>query len=364
MKIVFFVHSIISDWNNGHAHFLRGLIKSLLDRGHEVVSCERSNNWSTENLFKDHGAGPFVEFARRFPYIAVKTYKGEDDIVEEVDQLTRGADLVIVHEFNEPDLLGAVAYARRSRRDFALLFHDTHHRAVSIPQSIGSLNLHACDGVLAFGASLCEIYRTRYDVVRAWVFHEAADTSLFYPQENEKRYDLVWVGNWGDEERSEETRAFLVDSARALKNLTFAVYGVRYPKAAIRELKEAGIEYKDWVPNFLVPEIFARSKMTVHIPRQYYKRELSGIPTIRLFEALACGIPLVCTPWHDREGLFRPGEDFMIAERPEDMIRAISDLSENEGKRSSLAARGLETIRSSHTCAHRAEQLMQIYREI
>lgn len=361
MKIVFFVHSIISDWNNGHAHFLRGLMKSLMKVGHEVLSCEKMKNWSTDNLLEDHGVGPLVEFARLFPEIRMKTYKGGRHIVEEVDALTTGADLVIVHEFNEPELIGAAGYIRRSRGDFVLLFHDTHHRAVSLPYSIATLNLSAYDGVLAFGQSLCNVYRTRFDVNRVWPFHEAADTGLFRPLEREKAQDVVWIGNWGDEERSEETRAFLIGSARSLKHLRFAVYGVRYPREAIEDLREAGIEYRNWLPNYRVPEVFAGSNMTIHIPRFYYRKTLGGIPTIRPFEALACGIPLICTPWDDREQLFRPGKDYLVAENPGDMYRLIAHLSENPEKRASLSEAGLQTIRARHTCDHRAAQLMKIY---
>ncbi len=361
MKIVFFVHSIVSDWNNGHAHFLRGLMKSLIAMGHDVASCERARNWSSQNLLQDHGAGPVLEFTRRFPELKVHIYNGGDSISAEARELTRGADLVIVHEFNEPDIINAVAEARSNRKNFALLFHDTHHRALSMPQSMRSFNLDAYDGVLAFGASLCDVYRRTFDARRTWVFHEAADTSLFYPRDTEKVRDVVWVGNWGDEERSEETRSYLINSARALPHLRFAVYGVRYPRNAVDALREAGIEYRNWAPNFSVPDIFARSHMTLHLPRSYYREQLRGIPTIRPFEALACGIPLITTAWEDRERLFRPGQDYMIVESPDDMIRAISYLSENPEKRASLAANGLETIRAHHTCAHRAEQLMQIY---
>lgn len=361
MKIVFFVHSIISDWNNGHAHFLRGLMKSLMATGHDVRSCEATRNWSTDSLLRDHGASAIVEFARLFPEIRIEMYKGGRSVVEEVDRLTQGADLVIVHEFNEPELIGAVGYIRRSRGDFILLFHDTNHRAVSLPYSIATLNLGAYDGVLAFGEALCHVYRTRFAIDRAWTFHEAADTSLFYPKKGEKTHDVVWIGNWGDEERSEETRTFLIGSARSLQHLKFAVYGVRYPQNAIYDLKEAGVEYRNWIPNYRVPDVFAGSRITIHIPRRYYHETLPGIPTIRPFEALACGIPMICTPWDDREGLFRPGKDYMIAQTPGDMYRAISELAENQEKRASLAAHGLETIRTRHTCDHRAAQLVQIY---
>jgi spore maturation protein CgeB len=364
MKVVFFVHSIISDWNNGHAHFLRGLVTALVRQGHEVLCCEPARNWSTENLVRDHGAAAIVEFARLFPQIHVATYRGADRIIEEVDALTCGADLVIVHEFNEPETVGAAGYVRRQRRDFALLFHDTHHRPVSVPHEIARLNLAYYDGVLAFGHSLAEVYRTRFDIQSVWVFHEAADTTVFHPLAGDKRLDVVWIGNWGDDERSAEICTYLIDSARALKRLRFAVYGVRYPDSALTALAEAGIDYRGWTPNFRVPPIFAQAKLTIHLPRKLYRESLAGIPTIRPFEALACGIPLVSAAWADREGLFRLGRDYLVAESADEMRRAIARLADDDDARARLAASGLETIQSHHTCDHRAAQLAAIYAEL
>jgi spore maturation protein CgeB len=174
---------------------------------------------------------------------------------------------------------------------------------------------------------------------------------------------VVWVGNWGDDERSAEICGYLIDSARALSRLRFAVYGVRYPKEAVAALADAGIAYRGWTPNFDVPQIFAQSKMTIHLPRKLYCHALAGIPTIRPFEALACGIPLISAPWTDREGLFRTGKDYLVVESPGEMRRTIARLAENDDEQAKLAASGLETIRLHHTCDHRALQLIQIYKE-
>jgi spore maturation protein CgeB len=380
MKIVLFVHSVVSDWSHGNAHFLRGLMRSLQGLGHEVTAWEPSGNWSVENLFEDHGHGPILEFARRFSDLDVRTYGdgagqkggGEaagdpdrgDGLIDLVDQLTRGADLVVVHEFNEPELVGAVGHVRRARGDFRLLFQDTHHRAVSVPHEMAQFNLRHYDGVLAFGDSLARVWREEFGHERVWTLHEAADTSLFYPREREPVDDVVWIGNWGDEERSDEIRSYLIDSAREMPDLRFAVHGVRYPEDAVAELEEAGIDFRGWIPNYRVPEAFARARMTVHIPRGPYLDRLPGIPTIRPFEALACGIPLISTPWPDAEGLFRSGEDYVAVRSPEEMRRWIRRLADDEGERRRVAESGLERIRERHTCDHRAEQLEGIAAEV
>ena len=123
--------------------------------------------------------------------------------------------------------------------------------------------------------------------------------------------DLVWIGNWGDGERAQELEEFLIEPARRLQ-LTGTVHGVRYPDSALAALRRTSLEYRGWIANVDVPDAFARHLMTVHVPRRPYVAALPGIPTIRVFEALACGIPLVCAPWHDEEALFRRG-DFLLA---------------------------------------------------
>jgi spore maturation protein CgeB len=87
---------------------------------------------------------------------------------------------------------------------------------------------------------------------------------------------------------------------------------------------------------------------------------LPGIPTIRVFEALACGIPLVSAPWDDCEGLFRVGEDFLMVRNGAQMARALRDLKNDPELRASLVRRGLETIAARHTCAHRVDELLTI----
>ena len=87
---------------------------------------------------------------------------------------------------------------------------------------------------------------------------------------------------------------------------------------------------------------------------------LPGIPTIRVFEALACGIPLVSAPWQDSEALFRPGQDFLFAGEGAEMTAHLRDLAHDADLRAALVAHGLETIRARHTCAHRAQELLSI----
>jgi spore maturation protein CgeB len=101
----------------------------------------------------------------------------------------------------------------------------------------------------------------------------------------------------------------------------------------------------------------------VHIPRRPYVENLPGIPTIRVFEALACGIPLICAPWHDAEGLFRPGRDYLVAENGREMTRLLREVLTDDALAAALVESGLETIRARHTCRHRVDELLSILKQ-
>ena len=172
--------------------------------------------------------------------------------------------------------------------------------------------------------------------------------------------DVVWIGNWGDEERTAELHEFLLGPVQEL-GLKARVYGVRYPEHARKALADAGIEYSGWLPNYRAPKVFARYRATVHVPRRPYVEALPGIPTIRPFEALACGIPLVCAPWDDAEHLFTPGQDYLVAQNGAEMKAHLQHLLSDEAAAEVLARHGLETIKARHTCAHRVDELLEIY---
>ncbi|GHH46852.1 CgeB family protein [[Pseudomonas] boreopolis] len=360
MKYVLFYHSLVSDWNHGNAHFLRGIVAELQARGHQVEVYEPRDAWSVTQLVAEHGQAPLEEWRRRFPGLHSHRY---DMHALDLDQALDGADVAIVHEWNEPALVAEVG--RHAPAGCRVFFHDTHHRSVSAPQEMQRYRLDRYDGVLAFGEAVRQRYLDNGWCERAWTWHEAADVRVFQPLRapGGRTGDLVWIGNWGDDERSQELREFLVEPVRAL-GLDACVHGSRYPPEALAMLADAGIAYRGWLPNYRAPETFARFKATVHVPRRPYVRLLPGIPTIRVFEALACGIPLVSAPWTDAEGLFAPGRDYLVAENGARMRRHLHDLLHDPAMASELAMHGLATIARRHTCAHRVEQLQSILSEL
>ncbi|WP_303903955.1 CgeB family protein [Thiohalomonas denitrificans] len=361
MRIALFYHSVRSDWNHGNAHFLRGVASELIAQGHTVQPFEPEDAWSVANLLQDAGPDALTAFSRVYPTLKPRLYQPATlDLEQELD----GFDLVIVHEWNEHDLVARIGEHRARNDGYRLLFHDTHHRSLTRHADIARYDLRHYDGVLAFGEVIRDRYLAHGWCERAWTWHEAADTRVFRPLVNEPpEGDLVWVGNWGDDERTSELAEFLFEPASDL-GLRTRIHGVRYPRTALEQLDACGIDYGGWLANFDVPRVFARHKVTVHIPRRPYVESLPGIPTIRPFEAMACGIPLVTSPWEDSEGLFHAGSDYLVASSGDEMRRHLRDLISDPAMASELGMQGHRTLLERHTCAHRVDELLYICREL
>jgi spore maturation protein CgeB len=363
MRVVMFVHSIRSDYNHSSAHFLRGIARELQSRGHQVAVYEPRENWSAMNLAREAGGPALEAYREAYPTLKPTIYTLDQ---LDLDQVLSDAQLVLVHEWNQPSLIARIGHYRKRGGRFTLLFHDTHQRSITNPDEVNALDLSGYDGVLALG----EVIRERYDRAgwgsRAWTWHEAADTRVFFPRPEPVHYrktDLIWVGNWGDGARTGELYEFLLNPVRRL-NLKGHVYGVRYPRPGIVAIEQTGLEFCGWLANHRVARALADHRVTVHIPRRAYAEKLPGIPTIRVFEALACGIPLICAPWHDTEHLFQPGRDFLVAPDGPRMTSMLRQVIHDPAFASTLAQNGRRTIDARHTCAHRVNELMAIVHQI
>lgn len=364
-SIAYFAHSIRSDWNNGNAHFLRGLLSSMNDLKHDVVVFEPADEWSLRNLHDEKkGQQSLEQFATCYPDLVIRPYDMQS--MSEPSywrEMLAETDIVILHEWNPPEIAEVLLDVRRDLH-FKLIFHDTHHRASSSPEQLSLFGIAKFDGVIAFGETLRRIYSETFGIERVWTLHEAADTDVFKPKPNQRKItDVVWVGNWGDGERSAEIKEYLLAPAEHLREQRFCVYGVRYPNEGLVALREAGVQYGGYLPNLEAPGVYASARLTVHIPRQQYVHAMTGIPTIRVFEALACGIPLISAPWNDSEHLFREN-DFLVVRNTGEMRRAMEHLLDDPEAATAQAKRGLQTVLERHTCRHRAEQLTTILEEI
>lgn len=356
MKFALFYHSVRSDWNHGNAHFLRGVARALALRGHDARVLEPENAWSPAQLVKDQGAAALQQFEQWFPDLQWRTYPAAGP---DLDALLDGVDVAIVHEWTDPSVVAALGRYRRRHTGLTLLFHDTHHRMVSEPEAMARLDLDGYDGVLAFGEVLAEAYTRAGWGRRVFTWHEAADVTTFYPRSGHVGDEVVWVGNWGDGERAQELADYLLEPVRRL-GARLVVHGVRYPDAALAAVARAGGDYRGWIPGPRVAEVLSQSRFTVHVPRRWYREQLVGIPTIRMFEALACGVPLIAAPWQDTEGLFRTGTDYLLAGNPAAMQAHMALLLRDADARWELSRNGLQRILERHTCGHRVNELLEI----
>jgi spore maturation protein CgeB len=368
VRIAFFCHTVRSDWNHGHSHFLRGVVRALQLLGHTALVYEEARSWSVTNLVREHGLAPLLQFRRRFPFIDVRLYEPEPPAAlrRRLEDELAGADAVVLDEWpavEHPALTELLIQLRRSC-GYALLLRDAHSRVLTQPVPLRE-RLDRFDSVLVYGPSMADEYRSGLGLTRGvHVLHEAADVALFRPGAREPERppdDAVFIGNWGEGDRADDLRRFLLGPAQRFGGRRrFAVHGVRYPPRARAALAGAGVEYRGWLPNYLVPEAFARARVGLHLIRRQYAARLHGIPTIRVFEALACGLPLVSTRWRDTDHLFREGQDYLLVDTPTQTEEVLEWLWRDDDARARLGQSGMLRVLGAHTCLHRAEQLLEI----
>ncbi|MDQ2805760.1 MAG: glycosyltransferase [Chloroflexota bacterium] len=362
-RVAIFGQSLISDWNHGNAHFLRGVMRALGQLGHTVTFYEQEDNWALTHLIAEQGPGAVAAFAAAFPAMRPVLYPPRSGAA--LDRWLCGilaeTDIALVHEWQEPELIRAVGRLGGEFPHLTTLFHDTHYRAYSEPATMRALDLERYDAVLAFSPSITEIYRRDFGLPHVYTVHEAADPDLFRPLERPKQQDVVFVGNWGDHDRNEAMREYVFEPSAALPDLRFALYGVRYDAATQQAMRDPyHVDYRGWAANYTAPAIYAASRMSLHIPRGQYTTALYGTPTIRVFEVLACGLPLISLPWADTDGLFTVGRDYLVVNDQAAMIATIRRLAADDAERAALGAHARATILARHTCRHRTEQILAL----
>jgi spore maturation protein CgeB len=324
LKVVIVSNLVVADRQSGGTNFLRGVVAELEDLGHRVDVLDPP--------------GPAATF--------------------ELDVGLDEADVVLVDGCGNPALVARIGTHRANHGGYRL-----YYRARTAPKEIGRLDLSDYDGVLAVGEAVRQAYLEHGWVARAWTWHEAADTRVFHPlPATEPEADLIWIGDWESGKRSGELRDFLLRPARSAR-LHGHLYGAGYPVSARLRIRLSGLQLHGRPAEHRAPELFARHRLTVHLPRRTHA-EVPDAPASYFFEALACGIPLVSAPWEDCEGLFRPEQDYLLARDRAEMREAMQAVLEFPEFAMQLRESGLEAIRARHTCSHRVEELLAIDEEL
>ena len=348
MRIVIFGLTISSSWGNGHATLWRGLCKHLTRLGHSVVFYERDAPYYA-------GARDFSEL----PGGQLRLYSNWDEARSLAQSDVGDADVAIVTSYC-PDAIAATDLIV-SAGHAAPVFYDldtpvTLSRLVAgdaVPY-IGPRGLQDFALVLSFtgGLRVAHEFRDRLGAreIRPLYGHVDSDIHRPVPAQPHYRADLSYLGTYS-EDRQPALEALLVEPARARQDLRFLIGGAQYPDSF------------PWSPNIyfvrhLPPSehapFFASSRLTLNVTRKAMA-EMGWCPSGRLFEAAACGTPLLSDEWPGIEDFFTPGHEILIANNAPDTLTALA-MSGSELQ--SIARRAYERTMDQHTSDKRADELV------
>jgi spore maturation protein CgeB len=344
VKIVFCGLSITSSWGNGHATNYRALVAELAGRGHDVLFCERDVPWyARERDLPDPPWGRLV------------LYGSPDELRERCGEEVRDADLVVVGSYVPDgvavgnwvcdtatgttafyDIDTPVTLAKLDRGDFEYL----------TPDLIGRYDLY-----LSFtGGPILDRLERELGARRACAFHCLVDPDRYAPLDVPRRWDLGYLGTYSDD-RQPQVDALLVEPARAQPRARFVVAGPSYPE---RLRWPANVQRLEHVAPAGHPAFYAAQRWTLNVTRADM-RAAGWSPSVRLFEAAACGVPVISDRWDGLDQLFADGEEIVIADGPADVLRALCETGEDE--RRAIGERARRRVLAEHTAAHRADEL-------
>ena len=344
MNLVVLGLSITSAWGNGHATTWRSLLRATAEAGHDVTFLERDVPW-----YADHR-----DLARP-GFCTTHLYGDLDELERHHGQLVRDADAVILGSF-VPDGIAVGRWLLETARGVRA-FYD-----IDTPVTLAALTTGTCtyleaalipafDLYLSFsGGRSLERLRHEFGAREAAALYCAVDEELYRPLAVSQRYDLGYLGTYAAD-RQDTLERLLVDPARRLAGRRFAVAGAQYPD----DLDwPANVERLSHVPPGAHAGFYAAQRFTLNVTRR--DMVLAGhSPSVRLFEAAMCGVPIISDWWDGLDELFRPGTEILIARGEDDVIRTLEQMPEAE--RARLAAAARRRVQAEHTGRVRAREL-------
>jgi spore maturation protein CgeB len=344
LRIVILGLSVTSSWGNGHATTYRGLIRELTARGHDVLFLEREVPWYASNRDlprPPHGRTALyldlAELKQRFTgdiedadMVIVGSYVPEGAKVGEwVTRTARG--LTAFYDIDTP-----VTLAKLARGE------DEYLTAELIPEYQLYLSFT--------GGPTLERLEQEFGAPMARPLYCSVDPELYYPESVDARWDLGYMGTYSDDRQPALTR-FLIEPARSWPAGRFAIAGPQYPRR-IR-----------WPRNVFRIEHLPPKRHRAFYNAQHFTLNLTRAdmiaagysPSVRLFEAAACGTPIISDYWDGLDSLFEPGLEILVARSTSDVLQWVRDTQEED--RRALGDRGRVRVLAQHTAAHRAAEL-------
>lgn len=346
MKIVVFGLTISSSWGNGHATLWRGLCRTLAKRGHRVVFFEKdAPYYATNRDFFEIPGGDLI------------LYKDWAGIHVRAEAELKDADAAMVTSYC-PDGIAAghlVLMASRAARVFYDLDTPVTFSRLDAGEPIsyiGPSGLAGFDLVLSYtGGRALERLQTELGARRVAPLYGHVDPDVHRPVQSTHHYlsDLSYLGTYAAD-RQDALQHLFIDPAACRPDRRFLIGGAQYPEDFPWQ---PNIHFVRHLPPPEHPAFFSSSRLTLNITRQAMA-EMGWCPSGRLFEAAACGAPILSDSWEGLDSFFEPGREILIARETEDVVTAL-DLTDAELKR--IAKAGRERALEVHTSEHRAKEL-------
>jgi spore maturation protein CgeB len=351
MKITIIGLSLTSSWGNGHATTFRGLIRELNKKGHDILFLEHNTPWYAAN--------------RDLPnpdYCLVGLYNNVDELKQIFSDDVKNADMVIVGSYvNQGVEIGS--WVCKTAHGIKAFYDIDTPVTVARLETADELYLSAelipqYDLYLSFtGGSVLEHLEKKYKSPMARALHCSFDPESYFPETVAIKWDLGYLGTYSDD-RQPPLNRLMLQAAKILNNKNFIVAGPQYPENIIWP---KNVARKDHVPPHEHRSFYNSQRFTINITRvDMIKWGYS--PSVRLFEAAACGTPIISDNWEGLDSFFEPGIDILISESKEDTIYFLQNINEEERKR--IGLNGRRKVLQSHTAEHRAQELLNYAMEL
>lgn len=345
MRLVFLGLSLSSSWGNGHATTYRSLLKGLAAAGHEVLFLERDQHWYASN--RDLAEPDFC---------SLRLYGSLAELDRYSDAMAM-ADAVIVGSY-VTDGPAVIAWANRHRRGL-LGFYDIDTPVTLQGLEDGSVTylsselIPLFDVYLSFtGGPTLQKLQDVYGARHAAALYCSVDPTLYYPIEAAKRWDMGYLGTYSSD-RQDTLERLLLEPARQLAHRRFVVAGPQYPSDIAWP---ANVERIEHLPPREHAGFYSSMDWTLNVTRRDMIR--SGYsPSVRLFEATACGVPVLSDRWTGIENVLQPDRDILVIDTTAAMLEALN-LSDQQ--RAAIGSSGRSATLRSHTGRRRAEDLVNL----